>query len=553
MTTSTPLQNVPGDGAVQRPRILVIDDLPANLLLLGKALAKEYDLQIATSGSMGLALARRAVPDLVLLDVMMPEMDGYETCRRFKADPALKVVPIIFVTGQSDTEDEARGLRLGAADYIVKPFNVEIARQRIRNLIERERLRRELQAHRDLLEAKVEERTLALSIAKEAAEAGSRTKTAFLRNVSHELRTPMSQIVGLTDLMSRHGGDAKQHVHLGQIRRAARQLLDMVEHVLDLTYRESGRFTLQETEVCLGDLLARLAMLFREDAAAKGLSWRLEIAPAFANLIIRTDARRLGQILQALLDNAVKFTQTGGVTLRVYDSGTDARPELICFEVSDTGSGIPPAQVSRIFEPFGVVDGSLTRPCGGSGLGLSISRDLARRMGGGIELESTPGAGSVFRLQLPLPRLGRRDDKQAPSRLPSEALREQFAGHRVLVAEDDEVLREILVTLLADVGLAPEEAADGAEAISAFERTPCRMVLVDVEIRDLDPVRFMQSLRALPGGAEVPIRALGADADPDRLRACLQAGMTGPVEHAREPETLYASVLQSWSPTPCRR
>ena len=149
----------------QRPRILIIDDMPANLMTLGSVLSTDFDIQTATSGLKGLALAAQSLPDLVLLDVMMADMDGYETCRRFKADPRLRTVPIIFITAMTDVDSENMGLSLGAADYITKPINVEIARLRVRNLIERENLRKEVEAYRDYLEELVQARSLALSIA----------------------------------------------------------------------------------------------------------------------------------------------------------------------------------------------------------------------------------------------------------------------------------------------------------------------------------------------------------------------------------------------------
>ncbi|CAK0760675.1 two-component system, cell cycle response regulator [Gammaproteobacteria bacterium] len=150
---------------VQNSKILAIDDMPANLMALGSLLATEFDLQMATSGAMGLTIAEESPPDLILLDVMMPDMDGYETCRRFKENPRLRTIPIIFVTAMAESEAESFGLSLGAADYITKPLNVEIARQRIRNLLERERLRKEVEVYRDYLEELVQARTLALSMA----------------------------------------------------------------------------------------------------------------------------------------------------------------------------------------------------------------------------------------------------------------------------------------------------------------------------------------------------------------------------------------------------
>ena len=215
-------------GAEAKPKILAIDDTPANLLALGAALGAEFDVQIATSGAAGLALAAQMAPDLILLDVMMPQMDGYETCRRLKAAPRLSAIPVMFVTALAESGAESAGLALGAADYITKPINVEIARQRIRNLLEREQLRKEIEVHRDHLEELVQARTVALSIARQAAQDASRAKTIFLNNISHELRTPMTAIMGMTELALRRAADPKQADQLGTVKRAAGQLLVLV-------------------------------------------------------------------------------------------------------------------------------------------------------------------------------------------------------------------------------------------------------------------------------------------------------------------------------------
>ena len=208
-----------------RPRILAIDDTPTNLLTLGAALEADFDLQIATSGAMGLAMATKAPPDLILLDVMMPEMDGYETCRRIMASPALRTIPVIFITALARIETESAGLTLGAADYITKPINVEITRQRIRNLLEREQLRKEVELHRDHLEELVQARTLALSVAKEAAEAANRAKSCFLANMNHELRTPLTGMMGMSELALRRATDPRQKDQLTKAVLCSRRLL----------------------------------------------------------------------------------------------------------------------------------------------------------------------------------------------------------------------------------------------------------------------------------------------------------------------------------------
>ena len=211
---------------MRQHKILLIDDTPLNLQVLTAALAANFELQIASSGLKGLALAESNRPDLILLDVMMPGMDGHETCRRIKRNPLLQQVPVIFISALGETGDESAGLALGAADYLRKPINVDIARQRINNLLEREDLRREAQQAREHLEDVVLVRTFALAIAKEAAEAAFRAKTKFLHNMSHELRTPMNALMGQMDLLLLFTAtDARQVAQLDKANRAAEDLL----------------------------------------------------------------------------------------------------------------------------------------------------------------------------------------------------------------------------------------------------------------------------------------------------------------------------------------
>ncbi len=377
-------------------RVLAIDDQPSNLLTLGASLGTEFMLQVATSGAEGLNLAAEMTPDLILLDVMMPEMDGYETCRRLKADPRLRSIPVVFVTALGDAAAESAGLALGAADYITKPINVEIARQRIKNLIEGEQLRKEVEAQRNHLEQLVEARTLALSIAKEAAEAGSRAKSLFLSNTGHELRTPMNGIMGMIDLALRKASDPQQKDYLGKAAKASKKLLAAISDILEMSHIEAERLALEQADFKLHEVLERLLRLNKVDADAKGLTLDISIAPEHAEMQLLGDPLRLGQILNSLTGNAIKFTAVGSVTVGVQVVEESATDILLRCAVSDTGIGIPAKDQQRIFAAFEQADESTLRQHGGTGLGLAISKRLAQAMGGDILVESQVGVGSTF-------------------------------------------------------------------------------------------------------------------------------------------------------------
>ena len=379
-----------------KQQILVIDDTPANLLTLGAALADEFDLQIATSGAAGLALAAEMAPDLILLDVMMPEMDGYETCLQLKADLKLRSIPVVFVTAVNESDAESSGLGLGAADYITKPINVRIARQRIGNLLERERLHREVESQRDHLEQRVQQRTLALSIAREAAEAASQAKSIFISNISHELRTPMAAIMGMNELALLRATDPKQADQLGKLKRASSQLLGMITALIDISSLAANRLRLEPGNFALAGVLDTLDGLCGATAGNKGLDFSIAAAPQLAALPLYGDAPRLQQILLHLIDNAIKFTAQGSVGVAASLLEESALDVLLRFEVQDTGIGIAAADQLRIFSLFEQADGSSTRVHGGSGLGLALCKQLVGLMGGSIGVDSRAGAGSLF-------------------------------------------------------------------------------------------------------------------------------------------------------------
>lgn len=383
-------------------RILIVDDEPANINLLACMLDGEYELQSALCGEQALELMEQEAPELVLLDIMMPGMDGYEVCRRLKANKKLQNIPVVFVTALGDTVSESAGLGLGAADYLSKPINVELARQRIRNLLEREQLRKEVEAQRDQLEAKVAERSLALSIAKEAAESASRAKSVFLATMSHELRTPMNGIMGLTEILKRKITDPQQIDYLAKISKASNQLLAIINDILDMSKIQAEHFGLKRIDFNLGDVLQDLEDLTAQKAREKGLALVIHIEAGLADRLLHGDSKRLGQVLFNLTNNAIKFTSSGSVTVATSVSEEMSEYLLVRFDVTDTGIGILPEDQKRIFAPFEQADGSTTRKYGGTGLGLAISKRLIQAMGGVMELESQIGIGSMFWLTVPL-------------------------------------------------------------------------------------------------------------------------------------------------------
>ncbi len=529
-----------------RPRILAIDDTPTNLLTLGAALEADFDLQIATSGAMGLAMATKAPPDLILLDVMMPEMDGYETCRRIMASPALRTIPVIFITALARIETESAGLTLGAADYITKPINVEITRQRIRNLLEREQLRKEVEQHRDHLEELVQARTLALSVAKEAAEAANRAKSCFLANMNHELRTPLTGMMGMSELALRRATDPRQKDQLTKAVLCSKRLLAIINDILDISRIEAERLTLDAVDFEVGRILAQLDHLLTRQAAEKGLLLSVEVAPELARRTLHGDALRLGQVLFHLTSNAIKFTVAGSVKVSVAATEETAADVLLRFAVRDTGIGISAADQAHLFSPFEQADASLARIYGGTGLGLALSKRLVQAMGGSMGVDSQVDAGSVFWFTVRLGKARHVVDAADPHSAPCAELElfTRHAGARVLVVQDDPISREIAKDLMQDAGLRVDLAGDGLAAVEMARHTDYALILMDIQMPKMNGVDAALAILALPGREPPPILAMTASVSPEDKARCLAAGMQDIVTQPLDPERLFTTVLR---------
>ncbi|KAA6187762.1 response regulator [Thiohalocapsa marina] len=411
-------------------RILVIDDAPTNIEILLGMLEGDYEMSFATSGPDALdLLGHIAPPDLILLDIMMPEMDGYAVCKALKQNPATRDIPVIFVTAKTDAESEIRALNLGGVDFIHKPINRGMVRARIA-------LHLELTRHRRHLQELVIARTRELALARDAAESASRAKTALLANVGHELRTPLNHIVGETYLLRRDHADPRIGRSVGVIEQSSRQLLMLIDNILELARVESGALQLKPEAFDLEGLLVPLETRFAALAQQKGLGFARELDPRLPPRL-RGDAGCLGQVLTQLLENAVKFSEQGTIRLSLRREAMRSGSMMVRFAVTDQGIGLLPEQQAAAFEDFRQGDTSLARQQGGTGLGLALCRRLTALMGGEIGVDSILGQGSCFWFCVPLELIPATTMPPSPEPVDAQRLQQVMAPLAVRLAVDD--------------------------------------------------------------------------------------------------------------------
>ena len=383
----------------------------------------------------------------------------------------------------------------------------------------------------------------ALRDATAAAEAASHAKSAFLANMSHEIRTPLNAITGMAHLIRRAGLAPQQAERLGKLEAASEHLLGIIDAVLELSKIEAGKFALARQPVRVEMLLANVASMLHDRAHAKRLKLVRETLGVPPHLV--GDPTRLQQALLNYASNAIKFTDSGQVTLRVVLVDEDDDSARLRFEVQDTGIGIDAEVLPRLFTAFEQADNSTTRRYGGTGLGLAITRKLAELMGGDAGASSTPAVGSTFWFTARLDK-GRAGEPMADEGADGDAearLRREHAGRAVLLVEDEPVNREVATQLLQDAGLVVHSAGDGEAALVLARQVPHDLVLMDMQMPRMDGLTATRALRRLPGWRAVPIVAMTANAFEEDRRACEEAGMAGFIAKPVEAGRLFTTVL----------
>ncbi|RLJ18087.1 hypothetical protein DJ031_12390 [bacterium endosymbiont of Escarpia laminata] len=486
------------------PRILIVDDE-----ITARQIAKDvledsgFEVLEATEGYEALELFEQEQPDLVLLDVEMPLLDGFETCRRMTRRMEAKDIPIVMVTGRGDIEAVERAYTMGATDFVTKPVKWPILLQRINYILASaeilEKLRQNERSLAHALEELRRKRDEALSAVKARGE--------FLANMSHEIRTPMNGVMGMLALLEDAELEGKERDYLDTARRSADSLLHIINDILDFSKIEAEKLTLECVDFDLGRLVEETASLFVESANSKDLELNCYIANSISG-IFNGDPTRIRQVLSNLVSNAVKFTNRGGVFLKVELQEEHGGKQWIRFTVEDTGIGVQEGDQAHLFEPFTQGDGSVTRKYGGTGLGLSISKELVRMMGGELGMTSRVGRGSSFFFHLPLMHVS----KAEPFRIVSES---DESEHWAMIVGGSATSRFVLETYLeTDPFLKLSTCASYSQAMQILHENAVRgtqkyqLLLLDCDAIESGGREYVEGLKNDPATNGIKIVSL---------------------------------------------
>jgi len=464
---------------IKIPHILVVEDSESSRLLIQQYLQPEnYQLAFAKNGQQALSKAKAHHYDLILMDVELPDIKGFEVCKHLKNNKSTKNIPVIFVTIRRDTKSLMKGFEAGGVDYIHKPFSKEELRMRVHTHLELK------QTHDELV------------LAKEKAEQSDKLKMAFLSNMSHEIRTPMNSIIGFAELLTdKDLSEEEKQENISIIIGSGQQLLTIIDEILEVSKQEAGEVHLVAQKISLNKLLTEIQLIHAPQLKNTAVELSLNF-PQQSHITIVADKARLKQIFDNLISNAVKFTPKGQIEIG-YGISPD-KPGFVEFYVKDSGIGIALKQQELIFERFVQVEDPMTRKFKGTGLGLSIVKKLLELMGGEIRVESNARKGSKFIFTIPFGATDTQDESQQEQEiLTISAIEADWHDKTLLVVDDFPQILLFFKQALRKTGARILYANDGLEGLEMYRKhkDEINLAVIDLQMPRLNGMDMAKAIR----------------------------------------------------------
>ena len=528
-------------------RILVVDDEPDLELLIRqrfrhKIRNNEVVFDFANNGIQ--ALEKLGQPgmnyEMILTDINMPEMDGLTLLVKIKEQ--FKNIKAVVVSAYGDMDNIRTAMNYGAFDFVTKPIDFSDLETTINKAITEIRLIIKGQQAGDQLEITIRERDIA-EMEKLRAEQSEKFKQQFLANMSHEIRTPLNSVIGLTNLLIKTPLEDQQRKYLNVIKKSSENLLVIINDILDLSKIEVGKMDFEQISFSLEDLVDTSYHILLFKADEKKLSFNIIINPNVPKTLFG-DPTRLNQVLINITGNAIKFTEIGGVTININEVNRQGNFSLLQFSIIDTGIGISEENIGKIFDSFLQASSDTTRKFGGTGLGLTISKQLIELQGGNIQVKSELGKGTTFIFTIPYligeeSEIGKRKDSA------NDIKAEDLKGIRILLVEDNQFNQMVAMDTLTDLigDLTIDLAENGKVALEMADKNDYDIVLMDIQMPKMDGFDATRAIRLLPPPKNaLKVMAMTANVTSEEVAKCFESGMNSYISKPFETQDLLNKI-----------